>query len=470
MSLKMLAIQCSKHLSVIALTMCGASNLWASARWADDPPATGEGSVTITVAADDEKGEAGKDGDSKQKRIHVRGNAIEAGGGRLRWEVVGDDGKQGETTSRVVIGPIKLNANVKVTDDARPKAWLGVGLKPVEGDLAKFLGNSDGVFVDSVFEGSPAEQAGIKAGDIIVAIDQTSTESPASLVRALREIGATSVKAKDSKQDGDKGDAKADEEIAFGKIEVTVNRQGKEVKLSLTPQSRPTESELERTALDNPLSMGESRLLGFGEPLPLFEKILPVGEQKSRVLSIIKSNQDGKDMEVRVERDESGATKITVKDKDGERELSADKVDELPEQVATQVKKALEGKFGSEAHARAFKVEGFDSAAIEQKIRQQLERAKGDFERARGEFEGKNEALEGALKNLEKMSNVVVISPEAIAGLSKKAQELAEGGMAKANQIAAVPEQVKQLQKQVDSLKKEVEELRNELKASKARK
>jgi serine protease Do len=56
----------------------------------------------------------------------------------------------------------------------RPLAWLGTyGLDPMDRDVAKFLNLSaqSGAVVSEVLEGSPAEQAGLKARDIILAFD-----------------------------------------------------------------------------------------------------------------------------------------------------------------------------------------------------------------------------------------------------------------------------------------------------------
>jgi serine protease Do len=46
------------------------------------------------------------------------------------------------------------------------RGWLGLGLMPVEK-----MGREDGVLVASVLKGSPAEKAGVKAGDVVLAID-----------------------------------------------------------------------------------------------------------------------------------------------------------------------------------------------------------------------------------------------------------------------------------------------------------
>ncbi|MBI4621881.1 MAG: PDZ domain-containing protein [Verrucomicrobia bacterium] len=56
----------------------------------------------------------------------------------------------------------------------RPLAWLGAyGLEPMDRDVAKFLNLStqSGAVVSEVLEGSPAEKAGLKARDIILALD-----------------------------------------------------------------------------------------------------------------------------------------------------------------------------------------------------------------------------------------------------------------------------------------------------------
>ena len=56
----------------------------------------------------------------------------------------------------------------------RPLAWLGAyGLEPMDRDVAKFLKleAQSGVVVSEVLEGSPAEKAGLKGRDIILALD-----------------------------------------------------------------------------------------------------------------------------------------------------------------------------------------------------------------------------------------------------------------------------------------------------------
>ncbi|MEN9637503.1 MAG: hypothetical protein RL077_5907 [Verrucomicrobiota bacterium] len=57
----------------------------------------------------------------------------------------------------------------------RPLAWLGAyGLEPMDREVAKFLKlqSTSGAVISEVLEGSPAEKAGLKPRDIILAIDR----------------------------------------------------------------------------------------------------------------------------------------------------------------------------------------------------------------------------------------------------------------------------------------------------------
>jgi serine protease Do len=56
----------------------------------------------------------------------------------------------------------------------------------VDGQLAEFFGVREGVLVRSVVAKSPAEQAGLKAGDVIIKADGTAVRSPREITAMLR--------------------------------------------------------------------------------------------------------------------------------------------------------------------------------------------------------------------------------------------------------------------------------------------
>ena len=98
---------------------------------------------------------------------------------------------------------------------------IGVGTTQLTKQLADYFGVSDGkgVLVTSVSENSPAAKAGIKAGDVITAVDGEKIEGPGDLSRAINK-----------QKDGD--------------ITLTIVRDKNQRTIKLTPEK--AESELLR--------------------------------------------------------------------------------------------------------------------------------------------------------------------------------------------------------------------------------
>ena len=69
------------------------------------------------------------------------------------------------------------------------RGWIGVGIQDVDENTAKALGLKDanGALVGSVMEGEPASKAGMKDGDIIVAVDNKEIEDAAALLRVIAD-------------------------------------------------------------------------------------------------------------------------------------------------------------------------------------------------------------------------------------------------------------------------------------------
>jgi serine protease Do len=65
-------------------------------------------------------------------------------------------------------------------------AALGIESEALNPQLAEFFGVKEGVLVRSVGQGTPAEKAGIKAGDVIVQVNGTKITSPHEISNAVR--------------------------------------------------------------------------------------------------------------------------------------------------------------------------------------------------------------------------------------------------------------------------------------------
>lgn len=63
---------------------------------------------------------------------------------------------------------------------------LGIDGEAVEEQLAEFFGVKEGVLVRSVAEDMPAAKAGLRAGDVIVRIDESRVRSPRDITSAIR--------------------------------------------------------------------------------------------------------------------------------------------------------------------------------------------------------------------------------------------------------------------------------------------
>jgi len=114
-----------------------------------------------------------------------------------------------------IIGQLKDSGEVS-------RGWLGVGIQDLTPELAEYYGikEQEGVLVTQTYEGDPADKAGIKEGDVIVAVDDKRIASSRELSRTVAEAGVGN------------------------KMSLTVLRDGREkevdVKLAKRPDTEPT--------------------------------------------------------------------------------------------------------------------------------------------------------------------------------------------------------------------------------------
>ena len=73
---------------------------------------------------------------------------------------------------------------------ATRSAMLGVEAEALGSQLAVYFGVKDGVLVRSVLDNTPAQKAGIKAGDVITKVDGMAVSAPSELSNAVRTANA----------------------------------------------------------------------------------------------------------------------------------------------------------------------------------------------------------------------------------------------------------------------------------------
>jgi len=122
-------------------------------------------------------------------------------GGLLRAQV-GKDGLRGQIEDDVFRGLEKDFPKIEMGNlgdgnfvFAFGNRRIGVGTQTLTKQLADYFGVSGGVLITSVSDNSPAAKAGLKAGDVITAIDGEKVSSPGDITRALgkKETGDVSL-------------------------------------------------------------------------------------------------------------------------------------------------------------------------------------------------------------------------------------------------------------------------------------
>lgn len=73
----------------------------------------------------------------------------------------------------------------------QPGRRLGVTVQDLTSQLATYFGAKDGVLITAVTEGSAAAKAGLKAGDVITAVNDHAVNTSSDLVRLLRDAGGS---------------------------------------------------------------------------------------------------------------------------------------------------------------------------------------------------------------------------------------------------------------------------------------
>jgi len=74
---------------------------------------------------------------------------------------------------------------------SRMRSRLGVNVQDLSGQLPEYFGAKSGALVTSVQPDSPASHAGLKAGDVITAVNGKPVTSPRDLINAIPDAGET---------------------------------------------------------------------------------------------------------------------------------------------------------------------------------------------------------------------------------------------------------------------------------------
>ncbi|GAB5403118.1 MAG: hypothetical protein Aurels2KO_13490 [Aureliella sp.] len=229
-------------------------------------------------------------------------------------------------------------AEIEITETVAPALWLGIQLKPVDGDLAAHLGTDSGIFVISVIEGSPADKAKIQEGDIILECSGTKLEKVESIREVLAEV------------DGEEPT-----------VELKILRHGKPKTIVAGLAPRPEDlAEAQVHELERVIARENSNVRNLQEFLSkrngnAFEFVSPgtniwvMGNDAEEVSSgdvdvKITKQEDGKSVTITVEKSNDEPVKCTVTEDGDTKEYTGDEIKDLPKHIRVMVDPLLKRK------------------------------------------------------------------------------------------------------------------------------
>ena len=155
------------------------------------------------------------------------------------------------------------------------RGWLGVAIQDLSSDMAEYYGIKDkkGVVVAEVFEGDPADKAGIKPKDIILEVNGEKIETSRELTSMIAKIPV-----------GDRA-----------KIKILRNGKEKTVKVKIAKRS-----EERLAARRRPGSQAEEFGIRVSELTPEITQRFNIDETSGVIVSHVESGSKGANADVRV--------------------------------------------------------------------------------------------------------------------------------------------------------------------------
>ena len=124
-------------------------------------------------------------GNSGGPLVNLRGEVI-----GINTAIASDTGSNMGVGFAIPINLVRWVTDQLVRDGKVKRAYLGVGVRELSPELAEQFGGKvgQGVVVQSVYPGSPADKAGLQFGDIITAFQKTPVRTPGELQQAVEKV------------------------------------------------------------------------------------------------------------------------------------------------------------------------------------------------------------------------------------------------------------------------------------------
>jgi membrane-associated protease RseP (regulator of RpoE activity) len=275
-------------------------------------------------------------------------------------------------------------------DQAQPKYWIGLQGRPIDSQALRTqlqLADDVGFIVENLVPGSPAEKAGLRQHDIIVAVNGEPVGDVTALQKAVSQ-----------------GDEKP--------IELKLLRLAKETTVSVTPEERPA---------DAPSLPAQGEGLGAaGNIEDLLRQFQQGGMRRIGPGMVFNGqpfdvNQVPGGVSVSITKEGDGPANITVKKGDQTWTVKGDDAEalkQLPDDVRPFVQPMLQGARGGKAAMPNFnfgelqqllpdQLGRFDAEGLDQGLRQRAAQARERTEQASQRLLQRLEQMEKRLEDLQ---------------------------------------------------------------------
>ncbi|MDH4573059.1 DegQ family serine endoprotease [Salinicola acroporae] len=156
---------------------------------------------------------------------------------------------------------VPISVAMNVADQLRTeghvsRGWLGVVIQPVSKDLAESFGldGTNGALVSDVSDDSPAQKAGLKAGDVILSADGADIDDSTTLPRLIGQVAPGDEVKLQVMRDGDKRE-----------VDVTVGDWPEEMNADGAPSSRSSDDQTKLGIAISDLSDQEKQQLDIDQ-------------------------------------------------------------------------------------------------------------------------------------------------------------------------------------------------------------
>ena len=89
--------------------------------------------------------------------------------------------------------PVSLARNVMeqiIQNGSVTRGWIGVEVQAITAELAESFGmvSTEGTLISGVMRGSPAERAGVRPGDVLLAVEGRKVNDPQTMLEAIAAL------------------------------------------------------------------------------------------------------------------------------------------------------------------------------------------------------------------------------------------------------------------------------------------